>query len=104
MYKLSHLAAKDFEQIFEYSLLSFGIEQADVYTDSMNDVLLTLAEQPFMGFECTEIAEGLRRHDHNKHAIYYRTQPHNIYIVRNLHPQMEPLLHLHPSIYLDQFD
>ncbi|OQU09256.1 plasmid stabilization protein, partial [Vibrio parahaemolyticus] len=36
MYKLSNLAAKDFEQIFEYTLLNFGIKQADVYTDSIN--------------------------------------------------------------------
>ncbi|EIK4811112.1 plasmid stabilization protein [Vibrio parahaemolyticus] len=98
MYKLSNLAAKDFEQIFEYTLLNFGIKQADVYTDSINDVLLTLAEQPLMGYECTEIAEGLRRHDHNKHAIYYRTQSHGIYIIRILHQKMKPLLHL-PSIY-----
>ncbi|MGR5230591.1 type II toxin-antitoxin system RelE/ParE family toxin [Photobacterium damselae] len=99
MYKLSNLAAEDFEQIFEYTLLNFGIEQADVYTDSMHNVLLTLVEQPLMGFECTEIAEGLRRHDHHKHAIYYRAQSHDIYIIRILHQQMEPLLHLHPSIY-----
>ncbi|WP_231571953.1 hypothetical protein [Vibrio jasicida] len=37
----------------------------------MHDVLLTLAEQPLMGYECSEIAEGLRRHDHHKHAIFY---------------------------------
>ncbi|ENM5776138.1 type II toxin-antitoxin system RelE/ParE family toxin [Vibrio mimicus] len=61
MYKLSNLAAEDFEHIFEY--------------------------------ECTEIAEGLRRHDHHKHAIFYRPQPHGVYIIRILHQQMEPLLH-----------
>ena len=98
MYKLSNLAAKDFEQIFEYTLLNFGIEQADVYTNNMQNVLLTLADQPLMGFECTDIAEGLRRHDHHKHAIYYRARSHDIYIIRILHQQMEPLLHLYPSI------
>lgn len=37
MYKLSNLAAEDFEHIFEYTLLNFGIEQADAYTDSMHE-------------------------------------------------------------------
>ncbi|HFQ5013281.1 TPA: type II toxin-antitoxin system RelE/ParE family toxin [Vibrio vulnificus] len=99
MYKLSNLAAEGFEHIFEYTLLNFGIEQADAYTDSMHDVLLTLAEQPLMGYECSEIAEGLRRHDHHKHAIFYRPQPHGVYIIRILHQQMEPLRHFHPDIY-----
>lgn len=98
MYKLSNLAAKDFEQIFEYTLLNFGIEQADDYTDSMHNVLLTLAEQPLMGHERPEIAEGLRRHDHHKHAIFYRLQLHGVYIIRILHQQMEPLRYFYPDI------
>ncbi|GAK83006.1 ParE toxin protein [Vibrio ponticus] len=58
MYKLSNLAAEDFEHIFEYTLLNFGIEQADAYTDSMHNVLLTLAEQPLMGYECLKLPKA----------------------------------------------
>ncbi|CDG22725.1 ParE-like protein (ParDE toxin-antitoxin system) [Xenorhabdus poinarii G6] len=98
MYKLSNLAAGDFERIFEYTLLNFGIEQADDYTESMHNVLLAIAEHPLIGYECPEIAEGLRRHDHLKHAIFYRSQPHGIYVLRILHQQMEPLKHFYPDI------
>ncbi len=98
MYKLSNLAAEDFEQIFEYTLLNFGVEQADKYTDSVHSVLLALVEQPLMGHECLDIAAGLRRHEHHKHAIFYRIQPHGIYIIRILHQQMEPLRHLYSDL------
>jgi Plasmid stabilization system protein len=82
MYKLSNRAAKDFEKIFEYTLLNFGVEQADDYTNALHQTLLTIADQPLMGHECLKIAYGLRRHDHGKHAIYYRPQLGGIYIIR----------------------
>jgi toxin ParE1/3/4 len=95
MYKLSNLAVKDFECIFEYTLLNFGVEQADGYTESMHSALQTITEQPFIGYECPELAEGLRRHDHHKHAIFYRLQSDGVYILRILHQQMEPLRHFY---------
>ena len=61
MYKLSNLAAKDFEGIFEY----------------------------------TEIAVGVRRHNHSKHAIFYRYRTDDIFVIRILHQQMEPLKHFY---------
>jgi toxin ParE1/3/4 len=97
MYKLSNLAAEDFERIFEYTLLNFGVKQADDYTVSMHNALLAITEQPLMGHECPEIAKELRRYNHHKHAIFYKKQPYGIYILRILHQQMEPLRHF----YLD---
>jgi toxin ParE1/3/4 len=32
MYKLSQIAATDFSSIYEYTLLNFGVRQADAYT------------------------------------------------------------------------
>ncbi|OTA14232.1 plasmid stabilization protein [Xenorhabdus vietnamensis] len=99
MYKLSNLASEDFEHIFEYTLLNFGVEQADEYTEGMHSALQTLAENPLMGHECPEIAIGLRRHDHQKHAIFYRCQSSEVYVLRILHQQMEPLRHFYPDMY-----
>ena len=72
MYKLSNLAAEDFERIFEYTLLNFGVKQADDYTVGLHNALLAITEQPLMGHECPEIAKELRRHNHHKHAIFYK--------------------------------
>lgn len=57
MYKLSNLAAKDFEGIFEY-------------TKCLHDVLGMIGSNPLVGMECTEIAVGVRRHNRSKHVIF----------------------------------
>lgn len=91
MYKLSNLAAKDFEGIFEYTLVNFGISKADEYTKCLHDVLEMIGFNPLVGMECTEIAVGVRRHNRSKHVIFYRYRTDNIFVIRILHQQMEPL-------------
>ncbi|MFC6669711.1 type II toxin-antitoxin system RelE/ParE family toxin [Marinobacterium aestuariivivens] len=93
MYKLSNRAAEDFAAIYEYTLLNFGARQADVYTDDLESTFRLLSSSPLMGQECREIADGVRRHDHQRHAIFYRRREHDIFIVRILHQQMEPMRH-----------
>lgn len=93
MYKLSVLAAEDFAAIYEYTLLNFGARQADSYTDDLEAVFHLLSASPLMGHECPEIAKGVRRHDHQKHAIFYRQHEAGIFIIRLLHQQMEPMKH-----------
>ena len=67
MYKLSNLAADDFAAIYEYTLLNFGARQADAYTDDLENALRILPDAPLMGHECPEIADEVRRHDHQRH-------------------------------------
>jgi toxin ParE1/3/4 len=64
MYKLSKLAAEDFAAIYEYTLLKFGARQVDAYTDDLESTFRLLSSSPLMGHECQEIADGVRRHDH----------------------------------------
>ncbi len=59
MYKLSNLAAKDFEGIFEYTLVNFGVSKADEYTKSLHCALEMLSSNPLIGLKCAEISEGL---------------------------------------------
>lgn len=93
MYKLSNLAADDFTAIYEYTLLNFGAIQADAYTDQLESTLSLLSTNPLMGYEYPAIAKGVRRHDHQRHAIFYRERPQDIFIIRILHQQMEPMKH-----------
>lgn len=93
MYKLSNLAVEDFAAIYEYSLLNFGVLQADLYTDQLESTFGLLSSSPLMGHECPEIADGLRRHDHQQHAIFYRQRDQDIFVVRILHQQMEFMRH-----------
>lgn len=94
MYKLSNLAADDFEGIYTYTVQHFGVEQADSYTDSMETCLILLSSSPLMGHEYAEVKAGIRRFDHNQHAIFYRVRDSDIFVLRILHQQMEPLVHL----------
>jgi toxin ParE1/3/4 len=93
LYKLSKHAAEDFAAIYEYTLLNFGARQADAYTDDLESAFRLLSSSPLMGHECQEIADGVRRHDHQRHAIFYRRREPSIFIIRILHQQMEPMRH-----------
>lgn len=93
MYKLSNLAVEDFAAIYEYTLLNFGAIQADAYTENLENCLALLSSNPLMGYEYPAIAAGIRRHDHQKHAIFYRQRAQDIFVIRILHQQMEPLKH-----------
>lgn len=94
MYKLSKLAADDFAAIYEYTLLNFGVRQADAYTKELEKVLALLAKSPLMGPASEEIGKDVRRHDHQRHAIFYRNREHDIFVLRILHQQMESIRYL----------
>ena len=46
MYKLSNLAVEDFTAIYEYTLLNFGVMQADKYTEHLESTFNLLATSP----------------------------------------------------------
>lgn len=94
MYKLSNLAAEDFGDIYEYTLLTFGVAQADLYTDNIESCLQNLSAHPMMGRDLSDVVNGVRRHDHGQHAIFYRIMKYHIFIMRILHQQMDPIFHL----------
>ncbi len=93
MYKLSRLAVEDFTAIYEYTLLNFGVIQADKYTDHLESSFHLLSSSPLLGRECPEIGVEVRRYDHQRHAIFYRQRKNDIFIIRILHQQMHPLKH-----------
>lgn len=94
MYKLSNLAAEDFSSIYEYTWRRFGPQQADKYTAELDSLLILLANNPQMGRDCANLIEGVRRHEHGQHAIFYQYADNGIFIIRILHQQMNPELHL----------
>ncbi|MGB7758025.1 MAG: type II toxin-antitoxin system RelE/ParE family toxin [Salinisphaera sp.] len=94
MYRLSRLAADDFASIFEYTLVEFGPRQADAYTEDLEKTLQLLASSLLISHECPEVAAGVRRHDHHRHAIFYRYRGEDIFVIRILHQQMSIADHL----------
>jgi toxin ParE1/3/4 len=50
-----------------------------------------LAQSPGMGRGCDSVSTGLRRFEHGKHVVFYRTVTAGIVIVRVLHQRMLPV-------------
>jgi len=48
-YKLSGEASADVEDIFEYTIVNFGIEQARAYLHALGDRFKALVEDPLRG-------------------------------------------------------
>ena len=94
MYKLSNKAADDFGDIYEYTYLNFGEDQAEKYTNDIEALLNTLAQSPLIGREYPELSIGIYRFDHHKHAIFYRIREQDVFIVRILNQQMNPMIRL----------
>ncbi|OKH88629.1 type II toxin-antitoxin system RelE/ParE family toxin [Thalassospira sp. TSL5-1] len=89
MYRLSALAVDDFRAIFEYTLLNFGMPQADRYVDDLENIFALLSKSPHIGAELADISVGLRRHPHKHHTVYYRKTRDGIFVVRILHQHMD---------------
>ncbi|MFD2191574.1 type II toxin-antitoxin system RelE/ParE family toxin [Pistricoccus aurantiacus] len=72
---------------------TLGARQADACTDDLESTSRLLASTPLMGHQYPGIANEVRRHDHQRHAIFYRLRKYDIFVVRILHQQMEPMKH-----------
>jgi toxin ParE1/3/4 len=92
-HRLSPAAVADVEAIWTYTAETWGIEQANRYTDQLVAVFAQLADLPQLGMPCDHIRVGYRRRQVGRHVIYYRLADYGIAIVRVLHDRMEPRQH-----------
>jgi toxin ParE1/3/4 len=58
---------------------------ASRWLDQIEEMLATLAGQPYMGETVDYIRPGLRRFTHGKYLIFYEPQDNGIVLVRVLH-------------------
>jgi len=86
-YRLSERADADYESIYIYGLLNFGLEQADVYAIGMQSRFEQLANQPLLYPAIDHVRPGYRLSVYGSHGIYYRVDDGNILIVRILRNQ-----------------
>jgi toxin ParE1/3/4 len=84
-YRLSLSAEHDLEEIFDYTVREFGIDQAITYVSDFEEVFASLAAHPELGRKRDEIRNGLRSFIKNRHIIFYRIFKSHLIIVRILH-------------------
>lgn len=89
VYKLSGKASADVDDIYEYTIVNFGIEQARKYLHGLGDCFKALAENPLQGRAADELASELRRYEYQSHVVFYREVEQYTLIVRVLHKSMD---------------
>ena len=87
-YRLSVRAETDLAEIADYTVATFGIEQARRYRSDLESCFGYLAENPRLGRSAESLAPGLRRFEHRSHAIFYTGERSGVLIVRILHTKM----------------
>lgn len=90
-------AEDDFESLLDYTRITWGLKQRDLYADRISRRINELLSCPELGVARDDLAPGLRIHRASQHIIYYLVLEGSIRIVRILHARMNPALHLRES-------
>ena len=93
-YSLSPKAAADLDGIYEYTILNFGLEQAQEYLLGLHERFQTLAQNPMHGRSADQLAPKLRRFEYQSHVVFYLPKHDGVRIVRVLHESMDAPRHL----------
>jgi toxin ParE1/3/4 len=94
-YLLSPAAQTDLEQIWDYSVRTWGEEQAERYVLGIRDACQALADGRKQGRSIDDIRPGYRKLAVASHFLFYRiTDDGPIDVVRILHQRMDAPSHL----------
>jgi toxin ParE1/3/4 len=93
-YRLSPRAQRDLDEIFDYTVAQWGLDQAVKYTLSISSLCGELAQAPEIAPRCDHFRKGYRRWNIARHAILFRVAPHGITVVRILHASRDIRRHL----------
>ena len=93
-YTLSSMTQVDLEEIYIYTLLRFGINQADTYVTSFHETFNKIASNPYLGRTRSGYSNNLLSFKYQSHVIFYVISGHGIRIQRVLHHSREYKRHL----------
>lgn len=67
---LTNRAASDLSDIADFTIQTFGIEQARFYRDGLNHCFEILIENPQRERNATDLAPNLKRFEYQSHAVF----------------------------------
>ena len=70
-FHLTNRAVADLSDIADFTIQTFGIEQARFYRDGLNNCFDILADNPQLGRSAAELAPNLKRFEYQSHAGFY---------------------------------
>ena len=83
-YKYSAAAEADLNNIIDYTIQNWSVEQALKYIDGLEDRVKSLVEYPAIGRSCNNLYKSLRVFPYESHNLYYIEGTSGITIVRNI--------------------
>jgi toxin ParE1/3/4 len=93
-YTLSPRAQADIEEIWDYTVEHWNVDQAEAYLRKIKAAVEAVADDPRLGRPCDEVRAGYRKYSAGSHILFYRTTSGCIDIVRILHQRMDFERHL----------
>ena len=87
--KISELALEDLDNIWEYTVEEWSIEQANKYYNEIFSAIGKICENQDIGKPIDEVKKGHRRTNVKSHMIIYKVKRTTIYIDRILHQKMD---------------
>jgi len=89
-YRFTNKAVEDLTQIWNYTIIKWSENQADIYYHMLLDNCQELARKPGLGKDYSEITQNLLGIKAGRHIIFYRRiEGNKIEIIRILHGQMD---------------
>ena len=93
VYSLSRKAAKDIADVYEYTILNSGLDQAREYLSAMQERFQYVADHPMYGRPANELASDIRRIEYRSHVVFYLPDERGVRIIRVLHARMHASRH-----------
>jgi toxin ParE1/3/4 len=93
-YELAQHADRDLDDIYAYSVTTFGEKKADDYLLSLRDCFLRLAEAPGTARRIDHIRQGYFRFEQGSHIVFFIRISGGICIMRVLHRRMDIKRHI----------
>ena len=93
-YRLRPKARSDIDAIWDFTVQTWGVQQARYYVNSLRDICTELAGNPELGKCRDELYKGLRVYPSGKHLVFYLIIENGIDVVRILHGSMDVQRHL----------
>lgn len=88
-YSLSRRAEADIAEIYEYTIATFGLKQAQEYVSGLHERFQGLAGSPRQGTRIGFLSPELRRSRYGSHVVIYAPRDGGILAVRVLHHHMD---------------
>jgi toxin ParE1/3/4 len=89
-YVLSNAADTDLINIFEESVVRWGIDRASRYLMELHGAFELISKFPNLGIDAGRLRPGYFRFTRESHAVYFQKTDNGVFIVRVLHQKQSP--------------